>query len=126
MCQIQKNQPFHQTIFDHNTKMKKYVLRFSVFMIVLLLCDACTKDNPGLDNLYTPAASDATATATLGELQQGRTLFINNCGTCHSLYSPDSFSASNWGSILSNMVPRTGLSQSNASLVSKYVTRGKQ
>lgn len=94
-------------------------------LAILLLFSACKKDEITTDTLYVPTASDVTANATLEELQQGRTLYINNCGACHNLYSPDSYTPSRWQSILSSMVPRTNLSTADASLVSKYVSRGK-
>lgn len=94
---------------------------------VLLFCYSCKKDTitTNTDSLYVPTATDVTATATLAQLQQGRTIYENSCGACHGLYSPDSFSASTWKSILSNMAPRAGLSAANTTLVSKYVSRGK-
>jgi mono/diheme cytochrome c family protein len=70
-------------------------------------------------------SSDATATATLEELQQGRTLYINNCGSCHGLYSPDDYSATRWKSIIPTMSPNTGMNASQVTLVTKYVTRGQ-
>jgi len=92
---------------------------------ILLLCNACKKDNTN-DSPYVPSTTDVTVNATLAELQQGRTLFINNCGACHGLYSPDNYTPTNWKSILSTMIPKTNLSQSDAVLVTKYVCRGKQ
>jgi len=50
---------------------------------------------------------------------------MNSCGACHGLYSPDNFTSSGWTSVLSNMLPRTGLSTSDGALLKKYVTRGK-
>lgn len=91
----------------------------------LLIFSSCKKDEITTDALYVPTASDATATATHEELQQGRTLYINNCGACHNLYSPDSYTPTNWQNILSSMVPRTSLSTADADLVYKYVSRGK-
>ena len=92
---------------------------------VLLFCNACKKDTTS-GALYVPSTSDTTANASLSELQQGRTSYMNNCGACHNLYSPDNYSPASWKSILLNMVPRTNLSQADAVLVTKYVCRGKQ
>jgi mono/diheme cytochrome c family protein len=100
--------------------MKKIKLVTAVFAMILLF--SCTK-TPSV-NLYTPTAADVTATASLAQLQEGRTLYINNCSSCHDLYSPDSFSTSGWTSILSSMAPRTSMNSTQISLVSKYVKKG--
>ena len=73
---------------------------------------------------YVPTAADATATATLADLQAGRTLFINNCGRCHTLPIPDDYSASQWKSILPGMTSRTSLTTAEVTQLTKYVTRG--
>jgi hypothetical protein len=87
---------------------------------------SCSKDSPGNTSaLYVPAAGDATANATLQELQQGRVIYIDNCGSCHSLYTPDEFSASQWSGIMNSMAPKAGLSSGDKALALKYVTRGK-
>ena len=75
-------------------------------------------------NLYVPTSADVTATATLDELSQGRILYVNNCGACHNLYSPDDYTASGWRSVLSVMASRTGMNASQFTLGTKNVTRG--
>jgi hypothetical protein len=105
--------------------MKKYRFFGLILVCVGLLLASCNKDNLSLDSIYTPTASDVTANATLEQLQQGRRLYINNCGSCHSLPSPDSYNTADWQGILSSMVPRTSLSSANAALVSKYLRRGQ-
>jgi hypothetical protein len=107
--------------------MKKMNYRYFLVIIagLLLLTMSCKKSNTSGGSLYTPTAADVTATATLAELQQGRTLYVNNCNSCHGLYSPDSYTSAQWKSVISNMGPRTGMSSSEILLVTKYVTRGK-
>jgi cytochrome c5 len=91
----------------------------------LFFFSSCQKNTVSPDSsTYVPTAADATATATLAQLQQGRTLYVNSCGNCHGLPSPDSYSASNWNGILSNMAPRAGLTSAEETLVAKYVRRG--
>jgi len=101
-------------------------LRLLGFLTVgaLFFFNSCKKDTFSSGTMYAPSVSDVTSTATLAELQQGHTLYLNRCGSCHGLYSPDSFSSSNWQSIMSSMAPKAGLSQADATLVLKYVTRG--
>ena len=91
---------------------------------LLFLIMSCSKNNSTGSSLYTPTTADVTSTATLTELLQGRTLYINNCNSCHGLYSPDNYTATEWKSIISNMGPRTSMSSSEILLVTKYVTRG--
>jgi mono/diheme cytochrome c family protein len=91
--------------------------------LILVLSWSCTKIPQA--SLYTPVSSDATANATLEQLQQGRDLYINNCGSCHNLYSPDDFSVNSWKSIMPRMASKTNMNTSQVSLVSKYVTRGQ-
>lgn len=94
--------------------------------VILLSVSSCKKSSfAATDTVYVPTSADVTATATLAQLQSGHTLYVNSCGACHGLYSPDSFSPSNWTSILASMAPRAGLSSANEALVYKYVTRGK-
>jgi mono/diheme cytochrome c family protein len=87
---------------------------------------SCTKSPNSTGDLYVPTSADVTATATLADLQQGRTLYINNCGSCHGLYSPDNFTSSQWkSSIMPSMGSKTPMNSTEKSLVTKYVTRGQ-
>jgi len=95
-------------------------------IMIAVSVTACQKEAATTtDSLYVPTASDATASATLTDLQQGRSLYINNCASCHSLYLPESYTPARWKSILPSMTPRTNLSASEVLLVTKYVCKGK-
>lgn len=104
---------------------KKYHYLLSLFAALLIFSTGCSKSGSSGSSLYTPTSSDVTPTATLVDLQKGRTLYMNNCNACHALYSPDDYTPSQWKSIISNMGPRTGMSASDISLVTKYVSRGQ-
>jgi mono/diheme cytochrome c family protein len=95
------------------------------FLLVGLMITGCTKDTPNTSSLYVPTSEDVTANATLLELQQGRALYVDNCASCHSLYAPDDYNASQWQDIMASMTPETHLSAAEALLVKKYVSRGK-
>ena len=97
-----------------------------LFVGILFLAGGCKKGLSGPGSLCTPTSANVTANATLAELQQGRTLYINNCGGCHQLYMPESYSSAQWKSILGSMAPRTSMSASQILLVTKYVSMGKQ
>jgi hypothetical protein len=109
---------------SHTMRMKSHNFKYGIFAIVVILLSGCSKSNTS-GSLYTPVSSDATSTATLDELLQGRTLYINNCNACHALYSPDDYTSSQWKTIMGSMGPRTSMSSSQILLVTKYVTRGK-
>jgi hypothetical protein len=107
-------------------KIKLYFMRKTKWFLPLVafaLLSSCSTKNSS--SLYVPSNSDVTANATLAELEQGRTLYINNCGSCHGLYSPDNYSPSQWNGILSSMTPKTSLTSAQVTLVKKYVTRGQ-
>jgi mono/diheme cytochrome c family protein len=106
-------------------KEMKYQYLLAISAFVLILITSCSKNSSGGASLYTPSSADATSTATLADLQQGRTLYMNNCNACHGLYSPDDYNSTQWKSILTNMGPRTSMTSAQILLVTKYVTRGQ-
>ena len=127
---LEKQFPINR--FMKMNKLKTFKMnRLKTFVVssvcVLLFLNSCKKDTATVssNSLYVPTTADVTSFATLAELQQGRTLYMNSCGACHGLYSPDNFTSSGWSGVLSSMLPRTGLSASDGALLKKYVTRGK-
>jgi hypothetical protein len=107
-------------------KTIKSLFLFSLLIVVLSITVSCSKNIAGTDSLYTPTSANVTTNATLDELQQGRSLYINNCGRCHALVSPDNYNPSQWKTILAGMAPRTNMSASQVLLVTKYVSKGNQ
>jgi hypothetical protein len=105
--------------------MKRMKNVLAIAAVALVLTGGCKKSSSGITSLYTPTSSDVTATATLDELQQGRTLYINNCNSCHDLYSPDDFTPTQWKNVMGGMGMKTRMMSSEILLVTKYVSRGK-
>ncbi len=99
------------------------ILAVAVLMVSLMSCSKNLTTNT--DSLYVPTAADVTSSATLPDLQAGRSVLINSCGRCHTLYAPDNLSVANWKMIVPNMASRAGLSAVETAQVTKYVTRGK-
>lgn len=102
-------------------KKSRWFLLVFIFGVGLVSCSQPSSDT---SNLYIPTPSDVSAAATIDELAQGRSLYIDNCNRCHGLYAPESFSSSRWRSIMSSMAPKTRMSSAEISLVLKYVTKG--
>jgi mono/diheme cytochrome c family protein len=107
-------------------KLKKNYYALVATIMLMIVTGGCTKNNSGTSSLYTPTSADATAKATLAELQQGRDLYIKNCNRCHGLYSPDNYVPAQWKSIMNNMAPSTTMTSSEILLVTKYLCRGNQ
>jgi hypothetical protein len=105
-------------------KEKKARMLHVLLAAAILTLAGCSKKGTDTSGLYVPTSSDATANATLQELQQGRALYVDNCGKCHGFYNPDGFSSSQWSSVLSSMAPKTSMTSGEIVLVTKYVTRG--
>ncbi len=101
----------------------KRIIFFTLILLSVVLF-SCKKTNY-IAALYIPTVGDTTATATLLDLQQGRVLYINNCGQCHNYRSPDDYTVSQWDNILPQMIINAQLNSVDASLVSKYAKRGK-
>jgi len=98
-----------------------------ILFIAASVLAGCNKDfTVSSDELYSPSLADLTANATLQELQDGRSVYIDNCGTCHGYYAPESYTPAHWKGTLTVMVPKTGMSSSDSLLVAKYVCKGKQ
>ena len=92
--------------------------------VVMMVAAGCSKKGGDTSKLYVPTSADVTATATLEELQQGRALYIDHCGSCHGYYIPESFNSTQWRNIMSSMAPKTSMTSGEAGLVTKYVTKG--
>ncbi|MEI6696373.1 MAG: cytochrome c [Bacteroidota bacterium] len=109
-------------------KTLKYYQPLIFLAITIVFIGGCKKDNTNTTtaSLYTPTSANVTANASLAELQQGRTLYINNCNRCHSLYAPETYTPSQWKNILVTMAPRTSMSASDVQLVTKYLCKGNQ
>lgn len=58
---------------------------------------------------------------TLAELQQGRSLYLSNCGGCHRLYSPLEHTEQEWQKLLPEMIGEAKLGEAEQDLIFKYL-----
>jgi hypothetical protein len=106
-------------------KNETQILLSLLGLLIIISITRCKKDALNTNSLYIPDSTNVTATTSLKDLQDGRTLFIDNCGQCHNYYSPESYSPAQWDDILLSMGPKTGMSPAQVELVKKYVKKGK-
>lgn len=78
--------------------------------------------------LYVPTQKDAVSQNTsLEKLQQGRGLYIKQCGSCHNLYLPSSYTSKAWKPIMDRMQKRAHIDDSQKELIMAYLqTNSKQ
>lgn len=73
--------------------------------------------------LYLPTQKDADASSTpLDSLQAGRTLYVNNCGSCHTLFLPQAYTATEWQRLTNSMQKRAKINNNQKALILKYVS----
>lgn len=100
----------------------KFLLATLAVVLMTVMLVGCSKTlNTNSDSLYVPEAADATANASLADLEAGRSIYINYCGRCHNLYPIVNVSSS----VIPNMASRSGLSATQTSQVTKYINLRK-
>lgn len=73
--------------------------------------------------LKMPTISDAQKSGiSLDTLTKGRDLYIRNCSSCHSLYLPEKFTASQWSKNVEEMKKPAKISDEQAKIILLYLT----
>jgi cbb3-type cytochrome oxidase cytochrome c subunit len=75
--------------------------------------------------LYIPAENQSTAGASYKDLLEGREIYINKCGGCHSLITPEKFEVSEWGKWVERMGPKAHISEDEKRSILAYLTKGR-
>lgn len=68
--------------------------------------------------LYMPMDPDPTRNT---QLLNGRRLYINHCGSCHNLYSPQQYPPHTWKENLIEMQERSHITDSERELIYQYL-----
>ena len=71
-----------------------------------------------------PVATEADAAragVTVAELNQGRTLFVRHCSTCHLPPRPREFPPEAWPGHVAEMRERAGVSHDEQALIERYL-----
>lgn len=95
-----------------NSKFKT-VLFITIIVVLIIACSRA---------LYMPTLADAQKTGvSIDSLSLGRKLYINDCGSCHSLYQPERFTKKDWGVIMTAMQKKAKCSDQETAIIMNYI-----
>jgi hypothetical protein len=75
--------------------------------------------------LYIPSKETVKADINIETLKKGRTLYVNNCSSCHALYLPERYSKKEWVKWVDDMAPRSKITNEEKKLIQAYLTKGE-
>jgi hypothetical protein len=91
--------------------------------MITLVCGLLLACAPAL---YRPDAMVAERMGyDLADLQQGRQLYVDHCGSCHQLHLPQDYSLEKWRTELDSMQTRARLSDSQKEQIYRFIRAGK-
>lgn len=98
--------------------MKYKVLALAILATIIHSCASKTAVVP------TEVVKEEVKIATVltPELAEGKSLFENNCGKCHSLYKATDFNAEQWKPIVLDMQKKANLDDSQGQKIYNYLT----
>ena len=67
----------------------------------------------------------ATSGVSLTTLENGRTIFLANCGRCHELHFPDTVSRADWHVVVPGMSWNAGVSKNDQQALLDYLLAAK-
>ena len=106
---------FNSGCYSHLYYNKKVKLKlFTAATIIFASCSTA---------LYIPTENQSTSVTSYKELLEGREIYINKCGGCHSLIIPEKFNAEEWNKWVEDMEPKAKLSGEEKQLILKYLTK---
>lgn len=90
----------------------RFKYSFFISTVSILLCSCSIQ-------LYIP--TEGSNMVTLENLKAGRTLYVNNCASCHQLYAPNKYDDSTWKHNLDEMQVRAKITDDQKKLVYDYL-----
>lgn len=101
--------------YSHTRSRKTMVF---IILVVISISISCSSV------LYIPTESQQTATATLSEMQAGRKLYIQKCGSCHTLVLPEKHTKPEWQHFLAEMQKKASINNLEKEQILKYLSKG--
>ena len=97
--------------------MYSKILYIALLIVAIVLAYQCST------SLHVPTMVDAQKNGTsLDTLVKGREIYIRSCGSCHSLYLPEKYTAVQWNKEMSRMQKPAKINNEQKELILKYLT----
>ena len=90
----------------------------TITLIVITVSFSCSTA------LYTPSESQQTTSASLLQLQEGRKLYVQKCGSCHTLYLPEKYTKPQWQNFIDEMQQKAKIDDREKEQILKYLSKG--
>lgn len=97
-----------------------YKIKNTAFIVISIsILIACSSA------LYMPSKENVAGNANIEELRKGRTLYVNKCSSCHTLYLPEKYTKAEWTKWVNRMAPKAKITDQEKELIQAYLTKGE-
>lgn len=94
----------------------------AVFSLLLAQCTPKTSSNMASTNATAEKkVADIKQKYTQQQIDEGKTISINSCNKCHQYHEPQEFSVAKWERVLTQMIPKAKLNETDGGMVSAYI-----
>ena len=94
------------------------IIKTIAVVIVVSIIYACAPA------LYIPNQNNVAIGANLQDLQAGRKLYVNKCGSCHSLVLPEKHTQEQWPALVDKMEMMSKINTEEKKLILNYLMKG--
>ncbi len=96
-----------------NSKFR-FIISILFLMLVILACSPA---------LYIPTLADSQkAGVSADTLALGRNLYVNSCGSCHSLHRAEQFTKKEWAKVMPVMQKKAKINNEQRMMIIKYLS----
>lgn len=103
------------------TNVLRSLKNLPLMILAPLVIGSCAGSVPEPTPQHAELASKRWPGTTLEYLITGRNLYVQHCSSCHSLYSPNSYSPAHWSSTMLEMKVRAKIGEDEALNIAKYL-----
>lgn len=99
--------------------MRKKIVNLAFILVLVFSCKS--KVAPPPPPVLAPAETVVLLEKPTGNAVEGKILYENNCGKCHSLYAPKDFTKDAWQPILIRMQRQANLNDKQMTDITGYI-----